>query len=631
MKKNLFQGKIAYLFDELKFEGREKEFVAWFSKKGHNYSARKKVVINKWLLGEMSQNSYSNFNDFPICQEKIDGVLAFPKDCFSDTESLEAFKSRVDSYGLQQPYKTSQKFEFAYKYIYYYETQLKEIIYANIEIIEEVSPKKKYKIKITPPKIYKDRVNNYEGYLKIDEHGSYQLSTRNDVETINSYFVENRTLNSTHNHLYGLTLRRSYDKKLPIAHKNMMTKKIVDTQEQTGFNLLLNELNLLSLEDDIFNVDTNIEQTVLNKFQKEIANLNTFLGNAKNLLNNDPYLNIFYDAFFSLYEASNFIKADKRYWVSNKREAYKIFLESTAQKKESTCYIVNPIYDSYIYLFDEDSPSLVNLNVQSAKKGLKIEHIFVVTREYEITNLIQKTVKKLESNGIVINFVLLDEIEKIAIDSYDFLCTNHNDVALYRNIYAHKYFYNITKFKDKTEKLLANYKKIKQISYSMNAFLIEQKSKNDKTLKRLVGKWYHYYYGSQKYKNKYKIWKSKLIIEGNGIVTYIDKEVISLKGEINTTFNPSHPFIYLTGTESATLALIQLDSVDIYRGIFKAPFLDKKLSSSLNMASIGFFSKKELEDDTIQKILGNDENGIVLEDDKMQDRIIEYYNESLEL
>ena len=382
MKKNLFQEKIAYLFDELKFEGREKEFVAWFSKKGHNYSARKKVVINKWLLGEMTQNSYSNFNDFPICQEKIDGVLAFPKNCFSDTESLEAFKIRVDSYGSDQIYRTPQKFEFTYKYIYYYETQLKEIIYANIEIIEEVSPKKKYKIKIIPPKMYKDRVNNYEGYLKIDEHGSYQLSTRNDVETINSYFVENRTLNSTHNHLYGLTLRRSYDKKLPIAHKNMMTKKIVNTQEQTGFNLLLNELNLVSLEDEIFNVDTDMEQTVLRKFQKEIANLNTFLGNAKNLLNNDPYLNIFYDAFFSLYEASNFIKADKRYWVSNKREAYKNFLESTAQKKESTCYIVNPIYDSYIYLFDEDSPSLVNLNVQSAKKGLKIEYIFVVTREY---------------------------------------------------------------------------------------------------------------------------------------------------------------------------------------------------------------------------------------------------------
>ena len=630
MKKTLFQDKISCLFTELKFEGREKEFVAWFSEKGHNYSARRKVVINKWLRGEMNKNPYWKFDKFPISKEKIDDVLAFPKHCFLETESLEDFTNRVDNYNLHQMYKTPQKFEFEYKYIYYYDKQAKEIIHSKIEIVEEVSPKKKYKIKIVPPETYKNRVNEYIGYLKISDDGYYQLSTRNDFETLSSYFVENKRLNLTNNNLYGLTLRLSYESKFPIANKNIMTQKIIDTKEKTTFNLLLNELDTLFLDDVFFNFDAEMEQIVLKKFQREIENLNTFLCNSKNLLKNDTYLNIFYDAFFSLYEASTHTKANKRYSVSNKRQAYKIFLESTTQKKESTCYIVTPIYDDYIYLFDEYSTSLVNANIQSAKKGLKIEHIFVVTQAYKITNSIQKIVKKLESNGIIINFALLDDIKKISTDSYDFLCTNSSDVALYRNIHAHKYFYNVTKSKNKTEKLLANYKKIKQISYSMNEFLIEQNSKNDKILKKLVGKWHHYYYCSKKNKNKYKIWKSKLIIEGNGIVTYIDKEVISLKGEINTTFNPAHPFIYLTGTESATLALIQLDSVDIYRGIFKAPFLDKKLSSSLNMASIGFFSKKELEDDTIQKILGNDENGIVLEDDKMQNRIIDYYNNLLE-
>lgn len=142
MKKTLFQEKINYLFEQLKFEGREKEFVAWFSKKGHNYSARKKVVINKWLLGEMTQNSYSNFNNFPICQEKTDGVLHFPQECFSDTESLEAFKSRVDSYGSNQIYRTPQKFDFAYKYIYYFNYHKRKILDAELNIKEEIIPKK---------------------------------------------------------------------------------------------------------------------------------------------------------------------------------------------------------------------------------------------------------------------------------------------------------------------------------------------------------------------------------------------------------------------------------------------------------------------------------------------------------
>lgn len=446
-----------------------------------------------------------------------------------------------------------------------------------------------------------------------------------------AYFLKNKSYTSTK--LYGLALGLSYNQKIPLCNKNVITKERLSEQEKQKLYWILNETEYLISDENLSNTNE-IQTKYFNKFYERLENLNTFVFTYKRQLSqeieDDTYLNIFYDAFFSLYEASNFIKADKRYWVSNKREAYKIFLESTAQKKESTCYIVNPIYDSYIYLFDEDSPSLVNLNVQSAKKGLKIEHIFVVTREYEITNLIQKTVKKLESNGIVINFVLLDEIEKIAIDSYDFLCTNHNDVALYRNIYAHKYFYNITKSKDKTEKLLTNYKKIKQISYSMNAFLIEQKSKNDKTLKRLVGKWYHYYYGSQKDNETYKIWNSELEIENSGVVKYTDKGVVTLRGEVNTTFNPEHPFIYVTAIQSGSLALIQLDRVDIYRGIFKAPILDKKLSTSLNMASIGFFSNKRLKEDRIKKILG-DNSSVLLETHNMQDRIIEYYNESLEL
>jgi len=73
------------------------------------------------------------------------------------------------------------------------------------------------------------------------------------------------------------------------------------------------------------------------------------------------------------------------------------------------------------------------------------------------------------------------------------------------------------------------------------------------------------------------------------------------------------------------LALITFDERDIYRGIFKAPMLDKQISSSLNMASFGFFSKEKLDDLLIKKILG-EEDKILLEKYNIQSKINDYFN-----
>ena len=121
------------------------------------------------------------------------------------------------------------------------------------------------------------------------------------------------------------------------------------------------------------------------------------------------------------------------------------------------------------------------------------------------------------------------------------------------------------------------------------------------------------------------IWKSELQIESSGEVKYMDGDRVVLKGVINTTFNKKHPFIYLTAIESKTLALITFDESDIYRKIFKASLLDKQLSYMFNMVSFGFFSKEKLDDLVVKNILG-EENKILLEEDDIQGRINEYYN-----
>ena len=622
----LFQKKINYLFEKLNM--KEKEFVLWFSKKGQKYGDRKKVVINKWLYGEMKKNPYWKFNEYPISKEKIDGSVVFKEDYFKDEESLEIFKERVDSYVSHKAYLSSPKEDFEYKYIYYFNNEMKEMFFLELKIIAKNS-NRHYIVELIPSNFYKNKgIEKYVGTLtKNINH--YYISVKNRFEIVTFYFLTNRGFENN-NIVYGISLELSYSNLLPTSKKRAMTKQELTKEEREKLYLCLNETEYI-ISNETFDNNKIEKRKYFDKFYEKIENLNSFVKTSQEILKeeikDDAYLNIFYDTFDSFYKTTRRIKLNKRYRVSNKKQAYMKFLDSVAHIDEAICYVVNPIYDLYIYLFDENSEDLIQHNINLAKQGLKMELIFVVSKEYQLNKFIQNMVNRLISQNIIVNFALLDDIKKLTfLDSYDFFCFNRDDIALYRATFAHKYLYNITLSKDKIRKLQSDYKKIKKISHTLDDFLIYQRKQDNDILERLIGTWYHYYYSSLKNNdNSLMIWKSKLNIKVNGEVTYIDEDKIVLKGVINTTFNKKHPFMYLTAIDSGSLALITFDERDIYRGIFKAPILDKQISSSRNMASFGFFSKEKLDDLLIKKILG-EEDKILLEKYNIQSKINDYFN-----
>jgi hypothetical protein len=609
-------------------KGKEKEFVSWFSEKEHKYGARKKVVIDKWLYGEMKKNPYWKFNEYPISKEKIDGFLVFEERCFGDEESLELFKERVDSYVFNRVYLSSQKESFEYKYIYYFNLGVKEILFLELNIIGKKS-NGDHIVELIPSSFYTNKgIEKYIGTL-IKDGNHYHISAKNRFEIVTFYFLTNRGFESN-KIVYGLSLELSCANLLPTAKKRVMTTHELTTEERQRLYLSLNETEYL-VSNEIFDSTEMEKRKYFDNFYKKIKNLNNFVKQSQRTLReeikDDAYLNIFYDTFDSFYNTLTRIKLNKRYGVSNKRRAYIKFLESIEQRENAICYVVNPIHDSYIYLFDENSQDLIQHNIELTKQGLKMELIFVVSKEYQLNDFIQKMVQRLISHNIVVRFALLDEIEELLVlDSYDFLCSNRDDIALYRATFAHKYLYNITLSKDKIRKLQSDYKKIKKISHPLEKFLLYQKRQDNEIINELEGTWHHYYYGSRRdSKNNLMIWKSELHIESSGEVKYMDGDRVVLKGVINTTFNKKHPFIYLTAIESKTLALITFDESDIYRKIFKAPLLDKQLSYMFHMVSFGFFSKEKLDNLVVKNILG-EENKILLEEDDIQGRINEYYN-----
>ncbi len=316
----------------------------------------------------------------------------------------------------------------------------------------------------------------------------YYISVKNSFETVTFYFLANIGFFSSEI-IHGLSLELSSSNLFPTTKKRVLSKKRLTEREEAELYLTLNETAYLISNEVFENNDVN-KRKYFNKFYEKIENLNDFLKKSQKILReeikDDAYLNIFYDTFDSFYKISLNVKYYKAYEVSNKREAYRKFLDNMKEKEDATCYIVNPIDDSYIYLFDENSKNLIEHNIKLAKEGLNIELIFVVSKKYQLNDFIQKMVKRLISHNIIVRFALLDDIKKLSLDSYDFLCSNRDDILVYRNRFGYKYLYTITLSQKKIIKIQSDYKKIKKASYPLDKFLLYQKEKNNDILRSLV-------------------------------------------------------------------------------------------------------------------------------------------------
>jgi hypothetical protein len=629
-KKTTFQEKLELLFKDI--NGDEKELVRLFSPPSYKYSVRKKTVIDKWLYGEMKGFPKWKYNEYPISDIEINGIKIFPEKCFKGEEDINTFNKRLKLFSKADDkgaLNLENRFNFNYRYIYYFDRHQRKIVETELYILQEITPNRLYKIKITPNEFYFNNrdITEYMGHLEIDNYGDYLISVENNFENLRGYFIKNRGYNSKQKRIYGLMMGRSYNGGVPLCNKNILSQERLSGKERDNLAIILNETEDL-ISDEEIKFYLNKEYSYFNKFYEKIKNIRLFLRSNEHLfrdeIGNNPYFDILYDTFFSFYMIASKTKINKRYWVSNKRRAYKTFLESLSKMENSSCYIVNPIFDSYIYLFDDYSSKLINHNIKCAKRGLKIKQIFIAKRDNKINSFIQKMIKKLEYSGIVVKFALLEDVEKIPmLKSYDFLYSDSTEnVTLYRGVDDYKYFYNVTtKYSDIILKLRVNYKEIENIALPLKDFLEYQNQIRDPLIDKLYGVWHHYFYGSIKNKKELKIWKERLEIERNGDVFYKENDKVVLKGKLNITFSSKEAFIHLVDINSQNLVLIKFNKDEIYKGIFRSPILDNSFHEDRNMTSFGFFSKEKLDIKVVKEILGEEKNGVLIEDKKLQDRI----------
>lgn len=651
-----FQEKIKYLKEQLNLPPREftelfmEEITADEEKKKDYYNNRRRVVMTNWHDHGIEKPKSFHFEQYPISKLKVGDELSFTRDSFM-VEGVEEFKKRVDSYIRDEP-SLKNKFDFDYKYIYYFDISSKQITFVTIDIIDEIEPNKKYNIILKPSNIYKE-VEHYKGTLEIIKD-NYYFYLENNFEKLSFYFVLNRGY-ATNNILHGLRLGLSYDKSLPVSAKNFLTKNILKQSELDILYMSANESEYLIADESHSDTYNNIKTTYINKLQTKIENLSIFTDKSKyffkktifddidrdiifddtykDIIFDDIYVDIFYQSLLSINEMSKRVTQDKTYFISSREKATNIFLKGMSlqkSKKDAYCNIVYPIFNRHSSLFDEKSSEEykrdIKLNINLAKGGLTINRILIVTLDYEITDYFKKTVNDMLDSGINIWIAIKEEVQNLTA-SYDFIYNKNVRIAGYRNIEERKCYFKISKDYDKLKNLSVSFDKIKEKSYDLKTFLDKQKEHNNiKNIPdNLLGEWNLYMYGS----SSSPFWHKTIEIDKYGKVEqYVDGNLTS-KGNIETYSNTNQYYICLDNHQERDLILMFIDKNDVGNSIFSVSIIDNEWGKSHNkMASFGIFSKTILEEKTVIDILGEDKSEtLLIENDGFKNRVAKLLRE----
>ncbi len=624
MKKNLFSKKIAYLYEQLNI-GEDNFVKLFWNGKKPNFNTRKKSVIGKWYEGDIERPKAFYFDTYPISKLHKDGQLFFTKQNFLD-DSFERFKRQVDLYIA---HITRPKNLFEYKYIYYYDVHLKLVTFVSIYTIEEIDPSR-YKIRIISSDLYKDQdLDPYYGELNII-NDYYHISVKNSFERLSFYFILNKGFKNN-SAIYGLRLGLSYDKGLPIAGKNLLSKKLLTPQEEQLFYLNANESDTLVSDESTQDIYSSTKENYLKKLHKKILDITTFMKKAREILHQsldqDIYISLLHNGLSALNQISQKVYNNRTFYSYRRRSTRKIFLQKLALNPNASCAFVYPVFAKDSLLFEEEdhrSKEALHQIMDLAKSGLKIDMILIVPQEMVLNSYQKEVIEQLIQSSVELSISLLEEVQK-GISSYDFLYDKTDKkVAIYRNIGDRICYFKVTNNRDSIHNLSYDFEKIKKESYSYEDFLQQKHIKIGTKLSHLIGTWYAYSYGSIMTDGQPKIWEVKYLIDQDRNIQAFYNDQLSYKGKLYLDdIKKSH--IILTSIRSSNQSFITFQNKDIYKKIFKVSMIYNQFSTDLDMLTFGILSRIKLDSKTVRETLGKTEEITLKEGVNLEDRIKNLY------
>lgn len=645
MYQTLFSQKIHYLYEALNSYQRlsKKEFTSYLRnhKLQHPSLENRYKTIQKWFEGGIEKPTRFDFDEYPISSWQIDGgKRAFSYESFMEETSKDDFEAQVDAY---IEYKQRAKYNFEYKYIYFYDIKRREITYNSINIIEERDANR-HKVEITPAQEYiENGMDTFKGTLNI-EGDYYYFDVKNSYKRAALYFMQGRSYRSE-DRIEGIALSLAYHNGLPHAHKHILTKTKLSKEEYEQLYLTANESEYIRIDPNYENLyDDTLKSKHLSKLHREINHIVSYIQKSEKLLpkeiGEDIYIKLFQHHFSTLYHISQKVKMNKSYHRYDQRNLTKIFLSIIYKKdKNIECNIIYPTFERELSLFDEHDKNAIdylNFSIELSENGLKTNRIFIVNSYESMSDYCLLSLEKLAHAGVNIKIVLKDEIKSLKLSSYDLIYDSQQEYAMYRSDIEKRSIFKITQDREKIKEMHHNFEKIndKSITFEGVESFREKtlKSSIDKVLEALIGHWYLYAYRSNITKNdKSVLGYAKLHIKENKEVLYTrytlneDSNITKRKGTIDTHSYPHQSVLMLSNIDTAQLSIITLNNKETTKDIFKISAISKSFGDDKDVLGFGILSRFQLDDNVVLQSLGEADETTLIASHKLDERVNQLY------
>ncbi len=597
-------------------------------KENHRYFSTRRRVLNRYISGDnvSQQHIKDEYNNFQISKLHIDNEPLFTVEEFINSDIL-TFTDRIKEY-VEYEKKATAKYEQNYKYIYIYDSKITcySIDYGDFKLLQ--NSESKFSIKVIPPSI-SNKKSIYNGTIDFFEK-MISITLQNDYDHVTMLFDTSfklRTDNKFYNNiLYGVGIGiNSKNQKIPIAKKVVLSEIKMDEKELKKHYLVLNETQLIEADENFYNFDGwTLDIAYLKRYKKKIINIHNFFSNLKysDVIETSLVHGMIFTEFHAFSKMFEKFVDEKEFFLPSRKRVFLEFLRFLTYQKDNSVFLVMPLLDNgeNIFLYETfEKESIKELVKKHANKGTKFNIIVVINSAQELYgSKFEKVLKELTVKNINFSFVYEKDIPKSTM-GFDFFYTDCKKYVVAKDHLLENKNFTIIQDKSTIRKYIATYKKIESSSHN---YLDLKHMIDNPVLKKLVGKWNCYFYGSFLTKKGEPIlWDAKLEIEHDFKVTMTTQTKALEAGEIIIEENQS--LIKLKSFETKNSLYIVLNNRFI-KEINIIKISSKQFQKDLDFLSIGIISKKKLSKKDAKKLLGKTDKLLLKVDNELQNRLDDF-------
>lgn len=599
-----------------------------------NYRSNRKKWAQKLIAEESVGKDHlqKEYELLKISRLYMDDKIVFDKDVFFG-DDLDAFRDRVEEYAHYLRV-TSFDVDMEYKYIYLYDENLKKLVYYHVEYaaIHQVTSQNSLMIKVYSSKDdgveYRGSIEKRKNKIVLVFENSYDM-----IHIIfNALLTTNHANTSLYDNYYGLAIGiDDQNQQTPVAKKVVFSKKIFDEKEKEQLYLILNETQTLEAKESLYALEakSTLDADHVGKYYQNIKDMHTFFSNIKysKIIKTSIMHHMVFTEFHVYQKMFEKFSSQQDYFLRDRKRVcleFIRFLQSATIKKVMLSLPIFIKKDNIFFMETYEKKSMKTLFVELAQKGVVIEIVFVVQERDEYENRqIRGVLKELNAAGVKIYFVIKKEIEK-SVSSYDFCCMKDGIDAIFKSKTRFKEMFTITRNREQIKNLMIDFQNIVKKSYNYEdvksgKFVI---GIENPILKKLIGKWYLYFYGSYTFQDGTPVfWDIEIEVRSDFTVVEFSKNNSLGYGRVEVFKKMVLFSVVSAKTDNTFYMVVNTNKIS---DVISVMVYSKQDQKDIDMAMIGVASREKLMKEEAQNLLGESKNTVLKTSPMLQVKIDEF-------